>query len=155
MRAKDIERLIKSVVNKVYKMYPDVEWDDLVSQGWLIVTEKIGRYDKDRGASLSTYLYHQIQGGLQDYIQRVLLKELNMRGMRVHGEDAGASVDIQDQVEAKLTVESILKRSKGTSRLVIASMMRGNNQTEAARDIGISRQRVGQVIKEIREEYNG
>lgn len=154
MTAKDIERLIRSVVRKVYKMYPDVEWDDLEAQGYLIVTERMSGYDKDRGASLSTYLYHQVLGGLRDYVQRVLLKELNMRGLRVHGEDAGASSDIRDRMEAKLTTESILRRSKGMKREIIEEMLTGSTQSETAKALGVSRQYVSKIIKEIREEYD-
>ena len=155
MTSKNIEALVVSRVRHIYMEYPDLEWEDLIGQAWLIVTEQIGGYDKTKGAALGTYLYHKLQGGLSDYARRVVLRGQNMQGMRYHGEYAeqGTEGSIEDQVEAKMELERILDGEEGVSRDIVELMMQGYNQSECADTLGISRQLVSYHLTRIRRDY--
>jgi len=154
LRHKDYERLISGVVARLYKQYPNVEWDDLESQAWLIITEDIDKYDGKRGASLSTYLYGRILGRLQHYIQRVVLKEYNMNGMRDHAVYLEASHESHEAaVDARLDMERMLEGEEGTTRDLIGCMMQGYTQSEAAVEVGISRQRASKLLLKVRVKY--
>ena len=154
MRNSEIEAILITVVQRVRREYPDVEWEDLVAQGWLIVTERIGEYDKGRGASLSTYLYNTLYGWLRTYVQRDVLRHQNMRGLRVHVDYEEQSVGTKEaQVDARMTMERMLTVESGVARDILQLMMKGNTQSEVAALLGISRQRVHEVLKEIREKW--
>lgn len=150
MNHNQMQALIRSIVRKVLMEYPDVEADDLESQAWLIVTERIGEYDKSK-ASLSTYLHHKVYGGLRDYIRRVVLKELHLNGMRSHSDwQELSSPDISNAMEAKLTIEHILENATEPERKILELMMDGLAPYEVAQELGVSRQYVSQVLMKLR-----
>jgi RNA polymerase sigma factor (sigma-70 family) len=153
----EIEGILIAAVRSVYRKYPSCEWDDLVSQAWLIVTERIEGYDKSKGTSLSTYVYNTISHHLSNYVCRVVLKELNLNGRRIHvdGMDCNVS-DCTSQVEARDIVEKLYAGVSGVSRDILLLMEEGYTQGEVAEELGISRQRVSKCIQGIREvvEWN-
>jgi RNA polymerase sigma factor (sigma-70 family) len=154
MNGTQVDALIRSVVYKIYKMYPDVEWDDLESQAWLIVTEKIDRWDPEI-ASLSTFLYPVIHGYLQMYVQRYVLKELNMNGHRSHVDYAEESHGYSEEgrLDAKMQLDRMLEESSGVSRDILKLMLQGYNQSEVAEQLGFSKQYIGQVLRDLRAKY--
>ena len=154
MTSKDIEGLLKNIVRKVFNEYPDLEQEDLLSQAWLILTEKMSEYDKDKGA-LSTFIYLKVYGGLRDYVRGKVLHELNMNGHRVHtNEYYTASVQgPEDRVEAKLVVDNILEGESGVARDIILLMQKGYTQSESAVLLGTSRQAVSQAMVNLRKRY--
>ena len=155
MKSSEIEALIKTVVRRVYYQYPDVEWDDLEAQAWLTVTEQIDKWDSTRGCSLSTYLYHKLYGNLRDYIQRYILKELNMNGTRDHIDYAEEIYGKEEggRIEAKMTIEKIFDESEGVSRDILSLMAKGYSQSEVSEELKVSRQYVSQVLEKIRKRY--
>lgn len=154
MNRKDIEVVLLAAVRTVYRTYPSCEWDDLVSQAWLILTERIDEYDKDKGTTKS-YIYKTIQYRLGDYVRRVVLKELNMNGMRVHTVmyDTGTP-DCTAQVEARYTLERLYEETTGVSRDILVLMEQGFSQAEVAKELGIKKQRVAALINRMREGFN-
>lgn len=155
MTSKSIGKLIRKVAHQMMRKYPSVEFDDLESQGWLIVTEQIGEYDKSRGASMSTFLYSRLRGHLSMYIKRKLLKELNMNGLRDHSEYHEVSIpSCEDRVEARIQIEEMVEASSGVAKDVLLLMLKGYNQSEVAEHLGISRQRVAKILQGVRERYS-
>lgn len=155
MKSKEIEKIVRSAVKVTFHQYPSCEWEDLEAQAWLIVTECIEGYDPAKGATLGTYLYGAISYGLSDYVRRVILKELNMNGLREHADYYDADIpDIADQVEAKMTLDAIYESSDSVARDILDLMAGGCTQSEVAKQMGISRQRVSQVLMDIREEFS-
>jgi RNA polymerase sigma factor (sigma-70 family) len=156
MNGKDMEGLIKHVVYKVYKIYPQVEWEDLEAQAWLIVTEQIEKYDKDRGASLSTYLYSVLEGHLKMYVQRYVLKEENLNGHRDHGEMPEVSIRTHEhQVDARMDMERIIKEQPNdVSRDVMTLMFQGYTQKEIVGILGICKQYVSKIVMRVRGEQH-
>lgn len=154
MNGVQLDALVRSVVYKIYKMYPDVEWDDLEAQAWLVVTERIDHWDQLK-SSLATYLHHTIMGHLQMYVQRYVLKELNLNGHRCHIDYAEDSYGYneEDRLDAKIQLKRMLSESKGVSRDILRLMVKGYNQKEVADKLGYSKQYIGQVLKELRERY--
>jgi RNA polymerase sigma factor (sigma-70 family) len=148
-----MERLIRSIVRRLQCEYGGTEWDDLESQAWLIVAEKIDGYDKGRGASLSTYLYGQVEGELRHYIERVVLRGLHLNGRRIHMDqipDPGRP----DGVDAKIMLEQMVSLETGLDRDVLLCMIGGKDPTETAKELKVSRQRVNQILLRIRRKYN-
>lgn len=149
-----MEGILMSVVRKTYQMYPDLEWDDLVGQAWLIVAETVDSYDSTKGTSLSTYIYNSISYGLSDYARRVVLKELNLNGLREHADYLEATTEgYEDRMIAKLTLESMVQRETGVSRDILQCLINGMSQSDIGRHLGLSKQYVSQVIGKIREKY--
>jgi len=155
MTGKDIDKLINSLVTRVLYSYPEMERDDLQSEGHKILSESIDYYDKSKG-SLSTFITFKVFGGLRDYAKRMISRDLHMRGMRVMGipYDAITVPGPEGTVEAKITLEAILTSTSGVSREILDLMSKGYTQAECARELGISRARVTQLLKKIREEWD-
>lgn len=149
----ELEPTILNAVRYVYRQYPNCEWDDLLGQAWLIVTEEIDKYDKLRGATLNTFLYNQIIGKLSDYVRRVVLKELNLNGHRVHITQFDNAVnDCTEMIEARDRIDKMYHRAQGVSGDILVLMGHGLTQVEIAEALSISRQRVSSLIKKIRDE---
>lgn len=154
MEAKDLSALLKTAVRYVYSRYPDVEWDDLESQAWLIVSESIGSYDNTKGTTLGTYLYGRITYGLQDYIRRSVLKEYNMNGLRDHSDYLEAETrGFTDAAEARMDLQSLISRTSGVARDILQLMAKGYNQLEVAEELKVSRQYVNTMLQQIRRRF--
>ena len=154
MEAKDLSALLKTSVRHVYQKYPDVEWDDLESQAWLIVSESIGSYDSTKGTTLGTYLYGRITYGLQDYIRRSVLKEYNMNGLRDHSDYLEAETQgFTDSADARMDLESLISRTSGVSRDILLLMAKGYNQQEVADELKVTRQYINNTLKQIRGRF--
>lgn len=155
MKQLELEALIKSIVKRVFRQYPDIEWDDLEAQAWLIVTEQIDRWDITRGCSMATFLYHMIYRHLQMYVQRNVLKEYNMNGHRDHIDYAEEVYGVAEskRIDAKVTIEKMYNESKGVTRKVLYLMAQGYSQEEVAERLKVSKQSVSQVLVKLRERY--
>ncbi len=156
MNSKEIESTIKGVVRSIAQKYPNVDWEDMEAQAWLIVTESVPKYDRTRGVSLSTYLYGAIWYGLQDYLRRNVLQEENLNGLRDHidyQEEVVGTKDYTSAAEASLVLKKMLEESSGVPRRVLELMLQGSTQSEVARELGVSRQRVSEIIMELRRKY--
>lgn len=153
MEREDMEKMIRSIVRKLRATYPDTEWDDLVSKGWEIVSEKIDGYEKGRGASLSTYLYPQVEGGLRKYIERYILKEHNMHGYRQHINTI-PDIPIDSSMDAKIMLDQMVSLETGLYRDVLLCMIGGLTQAQTADKLKVSQQRISQILQSIREKYN-
>lgn len=148
------EKIIRSVVGIMCKLYPDAERDDLYGQAWVILMEKGGNYRADMGASYSTYVYRTIYNGLQDYLNRKVVKQWNMGGHRVHDPDAEAvQRDFFPELEAKEMLDKIRSTATGNQLLLLELMLGGISVTEAADVMGISRATAYRMLKELREEW--
>ena len=148
------EKIIRSVVGIMCKLYPDAERDDLYGQAWVILMEKGGNYRPDMGASYSTYVYRTIYNGLQDYLNRKVVKQWNMGGHRVHDPDAEAvQRDFFPELEAKEMLDKIRSTATGNQLLLLELMLGGISVTEAADVMGISRATAYRMLKELREEW--
>jgi len=156
MKSKDIEGLVKGVVRSVCQRYPVVEWDDMEAQAWLLITESMPKYDPSKGSTLSSYLYGAVNYGLQDYLRRNILQEENLNGHRDHGEyheEIIGTLDYTSAAEAYMVLQQMYEESSGVSRDVLSFMLQGYTQSEVARELRISRQRVNEVIMELRRRY--
>lgn len=154
VEAKDLSALLKTAVRYVYSRYPDVEWDDLESQAWLIVSESIGSYDKAKGTTLGTYLYGRITYGLQDYVRRSVLKEYNMNGLRDHSDYLEAETrGFTEGADARMDLESLISRTSGVARDILQLMAKGYNQQEVAEELKVSRQYINTMLKQIRRRF--
>jgi RNA polymerase sigma factor (sigma-70 family) len=146
------ERIIRSVVGIMCKLYPDAERDDLYGQAWVILIEKADGYRNDMGTSFNTYLYRCIYNGLQDYLNRKVVKQWNMGGHRVHNQDAEAvQSDFFPGYEAKEYLEKILLHSTGDQRLILDLMLHGYSLPEAADILTIPRTTAYSMLKSIKD----
>lgn len=72
------EKLIFSVVNKIYKKYSGkVEFDELISKAYLILFESELKFDKSRGIAFSTYFYKVLYVNLNNHCKRELFTKPN------------------------------------------------------------------------------
>lgn len=151
---KDIEKILRSVVRRVHYMYSSLEYEELEAEAWLIATEAIPVYDRERGASLSTFLYSRIKVHLKMYAERVLMKQGTLNGHRVAGEyDGVADGDLEDKIDARLQIERLIRSTDGVSRDILIEMSKGSDQVQVAETLGISKQRVSKLLKRVRDEH--
>ena len=144
--------IVTASAQRVHDMYPDsCELDDLISQGYLIALEKVDLYDNQRGASLSTYLNRAVEYGLSDYVRRTLIKEDTLGGLRVDVEGDVGSGDISSQVEAKEALSKLLCGLTGKQKVCIEMLSQGYSMREIGEEVGLSKQRVYQLIQEVRQ----
>jgi len=150
------ERIIKTIVGIMCKLYPDAERDDLIGQAWVILIEKTPGYKPDMGTTFSTYIYRSIYNGLQDYLNRKVVKQWNMGGHRVHDPDAEAvQRDFYPELEAREMLRKILESCSGDQKLLLDLMLEGYSVTEAAEVLGMSRASAYRLLKEIKDSTNG
>ena len=149
----DVEGIVHGVATKLWKQYPQTELDDLVAQGYLIVTEKIELYNKRKGTSLETYLYNTVQYGLSDYIRRYVIKEDTLGGLRMDCEEDPAGRGICRQVEARIDLEGILESLEGDALTATIMLAEGYTLQEIGNHLGISKQRVSQILTKVRGDH--
>lgn len=63
------ENFINRIAWDIQKKCPDVPFEELRAEGCLLLCSKLPKWDPSKGA-LSTFLYHQISGGLKDYVKK-------------------------------------------------------------------------------------
>lgn len=149
----NLKTAVISSAKRVYQIYPEYcEVDDLIAQGYLIALEKIKDYDKNRGASLNTYINRVVEYGLHDYVRRCLIKEGTLGGLRVDVEADSDTVDVSRQVEAREGLKVLLEHLSGEKKVVAQMVGEGYSLREIGGWLGISKQRVCQIIQQIRGE---
>lgn len=152
----NLDGIIIDIVRKVHMEYGG-EWDDLYQQAYLIAMQKIDGYDKEKGASLTTYLHHQVYGGLRDYVRRYIIKEGVGAGKRKHVELEDLKLHSEGGLEegrldAEDTIRYLLDTSDSTDISILHLLYQGYTQVEVSKELGISRQAVSKRVKKMKEK---
>ncbi len=149
----NLRAVVIASAKRVHDMYPDSsELDDLISQGYLIALEKIDSYDEERGASLGTFLNRAVEYGLSDYVRRTLIKEDTLGGLRVDVEGDIGSEDISVRVESKEALSKLLCGLSGEQKVCVEMLSQGYSMREIGEEVGLSKQRVYQLIQDVRDD---
>lgn len=156
MTGKEIDTLVRSVVKKLVSEMScyDVDREELVAQGYLIVTEQIDGYDKSRGTALRTWLYTQLYNRLKNYIVRYIYS--NTERAKVPLEDLiGESIDTRDEVEARLIISKLLSSCSERDRLIIGYLLEGLTYDEIAEKMSISKSTITYSMGKWRKYIDG
>lgn len=158
MKGNELEKLMKSIVNRVANEYAgfNVDREDLLAQAFLIAVEFSDGYDKNKGASMSTYLYTQVYGRLRNYVHReVLPGDHGPEGMqRVSMELVDQEVSISDDVETKILLNEIaMSLETEEDRTIFSAMRAGYTYREIAKEMKISIGYIAGRVNEWRSMY--
>lgn len=139
----DLERIVRNIASKLSREFPDIELDELVSEGYIIAVEAMEKYNP-KLASESTFIYGQVSGRLRNYANRVLTDHLKVdldHAKHLFVEDDRTSV-ILDQIERRIDGENLK-----TFKL----LREGKNHREAAEILGVSTATVGNRFRKIKD----
>lgn len=105
MTGLELEKLVRSIVRRVrMEVEDELEYDELVSEGYLIACEAMQTYDLRKGAKISTYIYQEVYGKLRNYVSRDILKHQYGNGSRVDMKEAmGATYE--DDLETAMDLQ--------------------------------------------------
>lgn len=151
----DLEKLVGGVVKKKLREFPGMDREDLMSQGYLLCCLKAPKWRLRKGASLETFLYSQVSYGLQDYINRKLLPEINgIDGMRrVSMELIDQEVSLETDNETRIALEEIRLTLPEGEQGVFDMMRDGYTYREIAEQEGISLGALTKMVYKWREQY--
>lgn len=154
--------LVYSVTNNC-SVPQGMERDDLVGVGMTALALALARFDPDRGYRFSTYALSVIRGMVTNYARR-MGGSLAARVWRADGEDWPASamgvVDVEDvadpadpfaEVEARWELEWLLERLPPRPAAILRLRLLGLSYTEVGARMGVSRQRVMQIVSACRD----
>jgi len=140
----NVEAIVKSLANKITREYHgfNLDTEDLVSEGLLIATEQMRNYRHTEGASLSTYLFRQVDGRLRNYVRRKVIKATHgTEALQRVEEDKLDEVLFSEEVrrEQKLTLDAFRESLETEREVKVFDMLRcGYTFREIASTLGIS-----------------
>lgn len=129
----------------------NLEVDDLFQEAWILFDKAIQRFDSSRGVKFITFVYHAMRP-----IQQVVAKA----GL-VHSRDfafptcALGEFDVPEQFDEEAAekiaddrevVAELLATLPDRYRRIVRSWMRGEGPKSIARRMGVSRNRISQII---------
>ena len=131
-----------------------IDRDDAFQQGCVGMLKAIRAFRSDRGACLSTYAYHRIEGEIRHYIRDERRKP---PAPPWAGENGPASFDPQEGVTDRLFArELILSRPERERRLILLRYACGLTQSRTAAILGVSQAQVSRreraILKKLRKK---
>ncbi len=62
---------VELLARRLHRRCPQVELEDLISEGTLGLIKAVDRFDPSRNLKVKTYAEHRIRGALLDYLRRI------------------------------------------------------------------------------------
>ena len=84
---KMIYKLVDRKYHKMKFKRPDVQFDDLMSEGFLIYSMCLANYKGDKSAKFTTYLYTNLVGRLDDYYHCTMKKIVHYEDFNLNDSD--------------------------------------------------------------------
>lgn len=70
---------VELLARRLHRRCPQVELDDLISEGTIGLIKAVDRFDPSRELKVRTYAEHRIRGALLDYLRRIDPLPRNLR----------------------------------------------------------------------------
>lgn len=158
MRGPELEKLMRSIVNRVATEYQgfNVDRDDLLSEAYLIAVQFAKGYDKKKGASMSTYLYTQVYGRLRNYVQRAIMPQMHgtEQNRRVSMDLVDQEVSYSHDMETKITLDEVgMSLETEEDKVMFGAMREGYTYREIAKEMGVSLTYVANRVSTWRERF--
>lgn len=164
--------LISSIVRKYFLVSSDIE--DLMQIGFLSLVKAIKSYNKDAGASFSSYLYMSVQGDIKNEIAKstnnknLALNQSISFDLDEDDERGGGwayvlvadESSIEDKVIKKQKVHALIGELKQnlnkSERQIMSLYLQGYKYSEISLSVGVTTKKVDNTItkaKRILERY--
>ena len=160
----------KGLVYKAIKKYNELIskydlQDDMIQTGMISLYKAFQTFDNSKGIKFSTYATNIITNDLYNFVNKYLGKYVfddNVDSMDkvLYNESGDREISFGDMISYEEDFSNIegsqlidfIKREHGERALIILSMINeGYNYAEIGEYVGISKQRVGTIIKDIRK----
>lgn len=166
------KELFNSNTKLVYKVYYDrmlgkplaeeME-DDLIQIGMMSLWRCCHRYDESRGIAFSTYAYNAIRKSMMCALVREgkkaeclvsMSKQVKVDGDSVitYEDTIASSVNVASEVEINAMIEQVTQELGNNSKKIIEMIREGHTQVDVARELKITRAKVGKILKKFRKK---
>ncbi len=159
---KQQEQFFEENMNLVYytisRYYPaNIGDDDIIQEGMLGLFRAVNDYNPEKGA-FSTYAIRKIRGAISNEFKKAAYKvpTVSLDGLRE--DDSGddfALIDliVGDPDEGYTDWTPLMKKLTDQEKVVFNGLLEGNTQSDMARAMGLSRQRVEQIMRKIKKKW--
>lgn len=168
-----MNKMFDSNINLVYKVFHEkIEShvvnhsmkDDLIQIGMLALWKCCLHFNPDLGVQFSTYAYTAIRKSMMCAVVRenkktaVLvslekpIQENAEEGEITYEDTISCGVDIAKEVELNSVTEDISRGISGDAEMVINMVRQGHTQLDIAKELNMTRSRVGKIVKKFRKE---
>ena len=156
--------LVYMTINKYYSSYAENYMEELVQIGMIALFKAIKSYDESRGIKLSTLATRVIKNDLYTFVTDGIKKYNGVTDgvctsmYASNGEDEDSNLlnllefeEDYSNVQTSEMIQFILTKDENTQTMV-KMLVEGYSYSEIGNAIGVSKQRVGQMIKKLRKE---
>lgn len=151
MSGVDIIKIVRACANRLVREYFtfNLDVEDLVSEGYLIACEQVGKFDKKRGVDLGTYIYSEVYLRLKNYVSRDTLKhEVDRVSLTFLDDERCTEID-----ERAMDLRKVRERMKGQDADIYDCISLGYSYREIAAILGISKSGIERIVKTWRGKY--
>lgn len=160
---KQQEKFFEENMNLVYytisRYYPThIGDEDIIQEGMLGLFRAVNDFDPEKGA-FSTFAIYKIRGAIANEFKKVSRRvpTVSLDGMRGSDSDDGECTLDQFIVgspdEGYTDWTPLMKKLTDQEKVVLKGLIEGNTQADMARAMGVSRQRVEQIMRKIKKKW--
>jgi len=102
--------LVKKIAGKCFKKYGNylMEFDDMVSIGFIGLIEAMGKFDASRGNKFPTYAAYRIKGAILDETMKLLKSNSKIKFMSLEDLEAGILISTALSAASEISKREIL-----------------------------------------------
>lgn len=158
--------IIKSVMKRHFKTMLNEFWyDDLFSLGMFATWKARNAYDDSKGVKYTTYLWQLIFNSMYDFKKRHVDKYKDIEFLSIDYELSGEAMNdkftwlknfTDKEVDTMIKFYEWCKRLKPRQKFIVDEMLKGTQQKDIAKEIGVSAERIRQdrlAMKDSFKEY--
>lgn len=147
--------LVYYTIRRYYSKH--INDDDIIQEGMIGLYRAVMDYDPEKG-QFSTHAVHKIRGAISQAIKIITRRAptVSLDGMRDNYEDGEYTLDqfiVGSPDEGYTDWTPLMKKLTDQEKVVLNGLIEGNTQSDMARVMGVSRQRVEQIMRKIKKKW--
>lgn len=149
MTGTDMQKIIRSIVRKIRAQYSgeDLEYEDIESEGYLIACEAMKTYDPRKGASVSTYIYQEVDFKLRNYVSRDIMKNwYGIEGSQRVDMKEALHATTEDDHETRIDLMNAREKMDDTDKYIFDHILEGYTYKEIGALLNVSTSAIGNRV---------
>lgn len=153
-------RLVHRVIRKMGYIPLDQDYEDMLSIGCIGLINAVDTFSKDSGNTFGTYAYSCIRNAIlkdkkhNSYAKRKAPQMISLD--YVVNDETGATIsdvipdtaNLESDVEVSVLCGQAISKLSGNRKTTIQMLMDGYQRVDAAKELGVSRERIRQYVNE-------